>query len=305
MLGGCGKDREKMKPWIGREAHRHWTSSHLRAFLCACSFLSWHMFVHCMLAHFHMRAILFYRKRLLAAFDNTIFDVTGLAIHLSFAIWNLITWVPNSIPIFCQLPLFTPTFTEMCMRMEIALDHFYCNSTEDKRRQKLSPGSRKAGSYMVHAMLGQGDLGKVKLLTGPKTRFPFAVKVIRRNNLCDSVSHNRAGQDEKGVMRVLNSGNMVNLHKVMTYSKRVCDSALCQEVSHAAPGCHSSLSCSFRVSQGCKTGKSLLSTNGRFKATDFGFSAMKDQDNSLLKRIVRVRITGRQKNGCSVCQAML
>ena len=61
----------------------------------------------------------------------------------------------------------------------------------------------------------------MKLTTDLKPWFPFAVKTVQRDSLCDNVSHNIVGRDEMGIMRALNHGNMVYLHEVMTCAKMV------------------------------------------------------------------------------------
>ena len=47
-------------------------------------------------------------------------------------------------------------------------------------------------------------------------RLPYALKMFHRNSFSDRISQNIDGQYKMGIMRALNYGNMVYLHKMFT-----------------------------------------------------------------------------------------
>lgn len=160
------------------------------------------------------------------------------------------------------------------------------------------------GVYEMQQTLGRGNFGKVRRVRHLLTGHYFAVKIVPISVLNQGFPANLDIRREMSILRSLSHPNIVRLHDVMVSDKRVylvmdlaaggdfyslitSQTSLPEHITRryfrqlvdAVHYCHQSSI----FHRDLKPENLLLDASGNLKVTDFGFSAMKDNDHMLLR----------------------
>lgn len=162
----------------------------------------------------------------------------------------------------------------------------------------------RVGPYELFDTIGRGNFGKVRLARHICAGTEFAIKVVDKRVLQEGLPSNLDIRREMSILRALSHPNIIHLHEVMVSKSRVylvmdlarggdffriiskhgkLDEHLARrffrQLVDAVDYCHQR----GIFHRDLKPENILLTDDGNLKVTDFGFSAMKDHGQRLLK----------------------